>query len=416
MKKKKPTNYDIAVIGGGPAGMMAAGRAGELGASVVLIEKNLQLGLKLLMTGNGRCNLTNKITDQKILIEKYGQGGKFLYSSLNKFGVADVIDLFESRGLKTKIEKGECVFAETDKASDVLNVLIDYLKQSNVEVRTKSEVKDIIFENNKITKIILKNKQEIIAKNYIICTGGKSYPKTGSTGDGYNWLNNIGHTINDLRPSLTPVILREKFLKDLEGVSLTNVGIQLFKNNKKIDSCTGDLMFTANGLSGPAILDFSKQIGQALPGNLVLKIDLLPELDLVELDKKLQNKFTHDNKTLKNSLVEFLPKRMIAVVIKISQINPAKKVNMITKQERSNLVGLIKEFSLEIKDLAGYEKAMITGGGVSLSEINPQTMNSKIINNLYFAGEILDLDGPCGGFNLQVCWSTGYLAGQSAVK
>jgi len=408
--------YDIAVIGGGPAGMMAAGRAGELGASVVLVEKNTKLGLKFLMTGNGRCNLTNKISEQKILIDKYGPNGKFFYSSLNNFGITDVIEFFESRGLKTKIEKNGCVFPESNKSIDVLAVLIDYLIQSNVEIRANSEVAKIIVKDKKITKIILKNKQEIIAKNYIICTGGKSYPKTGSTGDGYNWLTQIGHTINALRPSLTPIILQEKFIKDLEGVSLTKVGVQLFKNNKKIDSCHGDVIFTANGLSGPVILDFSKQIGQALPGDLILKIDFLPELDPDELDKKLQVKFTQDNKTLKNSLVEFLPKRLVLVIINQAKIDSEKKVNLVTKQERKNLLKLIKEFCLEIKDLAGYENAMITSGGVSLFEINPQTMNSKIINNLYFAGELLDLDGPCGGFNLQICWSTGYLAGQSAVK
>ena len=416
MKNIKLMNYDIAVIGGGPAGMMAAGRAGELGASVVLIEKNTKLGVKLLMTGNGRCNLTNKIFDKKILIDKYGKNGKFLYSCLNKFGVAAVIDFFEFRGLKTKIEKDSCVFPVSDNSSDVLAVLVNYLKQSKVEVMTNTEVKDIVVKNKKIVKIRLKNKQKIIAKNYIICTGGKSYRQTGSIGDGYNWLAKIGHTINTLRPSLTPVILQENFIKDLEGVSLTNVTTQLFKNNKKIASCCGDLMFTANGLTGPSILDFSKQIGQALPGKLVLKIDLLPEFDINDLDKKLHLKFSQDNQALKNSLSEFFPKRLISVIINLAKFNPDKKVNIISKQERAVLVKIIKEFSLEIKSLAGYDKAMITGGGVNLSEIDPQTMKSKIIDNLYLAGEILDLDGPCGGFNLQVCWSTGYLAGQIAVE
>ncbi len=418
MKNIKSMNYDIAVIGGGPAGMTAAGRAGELGASVVLIEKNPKLGVKLLMTGHGRCNLTNKIPDQKTLIEKYGKNGKFLYSSFNKFGVDDVIDFFQSRGLTTKIENNGCVFPDSNKSYDVLNVLVDYLSDSNVEIKANSEVARIIVKDKKITKIVLKNKKEVIAKKYIICTGGKSYPATGSTGDGYNWLTNIGHTINTLRPSLTPVIVQEKFIKELEGVSLVNVTTKLFKDNKKIASCRGDLMFTANGLTGPSILDFSKQIGLSIlgPGDLVLKIDLLPKIDFNNLDKKLHLKFSQDNKALKNSLAEFFPKRLVSVIINLAKINPDKKVNIISKQERKILLNTIKGFSLKIKSLAGYDKAMITGGGVNLQEVDPRTMKSKLIDNLYFAGEILDLDGPCGGFNLQVCWSTGYLAGESVTN
>jgi predicted Rossmann fold flavoprotein len=415
MENNKIVNYDVAIIGGGPAGMMAAGRAGELGARVVLVEKNTKLGLKLLMTGNGRCNITNNL-DQKSLINKYGETGKFLYSALNKFGVEDVLEFFKSRGLKTKIEKSGRVFPDSNKAVDALAILIDYLMQSNVEIKANSEVDKIIIKDKKIDKIILKNKQEVIAKKYIICTGGKSYPVTGSSGDGYKWLEKMGHTINTLRPSLTPIILQEKFIKDIEGVSLSDVEIKLFKNKNKINSCRGDLMFTANGLSGPAILDFSKQVGLALSGELVLKIDLLPELDLNELDKKLHQKFSQDNKALKNSLAEFFPKRLISVIINLAKISPDKKVNIISKQERKVLIKIIKEFSLKIKNLAGYDKAMITGGGVNLREIDPKTMKSKIINNLYFAGEILDLDGPCGGFNLQVCWSTGYLAGESVTN
>jgi hypothetical protein len=412
--------YDVAVIGGGAAGMMAAGRAGELGAGVILLEKNTKLGVKLLITGNGRCNLTNKILDQKILIDKYGKNGKFLYSCFNKFGVEDVLAFFASYGLKTKTEKDNRVFPVSDRSSDVLQVLVNYLIDSNVEIRADSEVANIIVKNKKITKIVLHNNQEIIAKNYIICTGGKSYPQTGSTGDGYDWLKKIGHTINTLYPSLTPVILQDKFIKELEGLSLSNIKINLFKNNnaakgEKIDSCFGDIMFTSDGLSGPAILDFSKKISQALPGELVLKLDLLPEFDSAVLDKKLQQKFT-ENKILKNSLREILPKRLIPVLLELAQIELDKKVNLISRQERRDLIRLIKSFTLKIKSLAGYDKAMITGGGVDLREIDPQTMQSKIIDNLYFAGELIDLAGPCGGFNLQLCWSTGYLAGHVAGK
>ncbi len=405
-------NYDVAVIGGGPAGMMAAGRAGELGAGVVLLEKNSRLGVKLLITGNGRCNLSNKISDQKVLIDKYGKNGKFLYPAFNNFGVPETIDFFHSRGLKIKTEKSNRVFPLSDKSSDVLAVLSDYLKKGNVQVRTNAKVKNFIVKNKKIQKIILEDNNEIVAKNYIISTGGKSYPQTGSTGDGYKWLIKMGHTVNNLHPALAPVILAENFIKDLEGLSLTDKQIDLYKNNKKINSCAGDFIFTSFGLSGPAILNLSDKIAQSLPESLILKIDLLPELSKDSLDKKLQFEF-NGNKTLKNILQKFLPKRLIPVLIDLAQIDAGKKANLIAKAERRALINLIKDFTLQIKDLAGYDKAMLTGGGVSLSEIDPRTMKSKLVGNLYLAGELLDLHGPTGGFNLQICWSTGYLAGNN---
>jgi len=407
--------YDVAIIGGGPAGIMAAGRAGELGSRVVLIEKNKDLGVKLLISGKGRCNITNKIDGLKEIINKFGKNGKFLFSVFSKFGADETINFFESKGLKTKIERGGRVFPISDKSQDVFNVLINYLKKTDVHIKTNSKVRKIIKKGDRIEKIVLANHKEIIADNFIICTGGRSYPVTGSTGDGYRWAEKIGHTIIKPSPSLVPIIIEENYIKKLEGLSLKNVEISVYKDNKKINSRFGEAIFTGNGMSGPIILDMSKEIGKELPGQIRIQIDFKPALDFVKLDKRIQRDFQKNpNKLFRNSLDELLPQKLIPVIIKLSKIDPSKKVNSITKEERRKLLHLLKEFSLNIKELEGFKKAIITTGGIKLSEIDQKTMKSKLIDNLYFAGEILDLDGPTGGYNLQVCWSTGYIAGESA--
>jgi len=412
---KQKYYFNIAVIGGGPAGMIAAGRAGETGSRVVLIEKNKSLGVKLLITGKGRCNITNKADGLREMINKFGKNGKFLFSVFSRFGVDKVISFFESKGLKTKIERGDRVFPVSDRSQDVLTVLINYLKKSNVEMKTNSKIRKIVKKGNRIEKIVLANREEIIADNFIICTGGKSYPITGSTGDGYRWVKKIGHTIIRPSPSLTPVIVKESYIKELEGLSLKNVEISIYKNDKKINSRFGDAIFTANGMSGPIVLDMSKEINKELPNKIRMQIDFKPVLDFVKLDKRIQRDFKKgSNKLFKNSLDDLLPKKLIPIVIRLSKIDPGKKVNSITKEERKKLLHLLKEFSLEIKELEGFKKAIITTGGIKLSEVDQKTMKSKLIDNLYFAGEILDLDGPTGGYNLQVCWATGYIAGESA--
>jgi len=407
--------YDVAVIGGGPAGMIAAGRAGKLGSRVVLIEKNDSLGIKLLITGKGRCNITNKKDGLKEMINRFGKNGKFLFSPFSKFGADETIKFFESKGLKTKIERGGRVFPLSDKSRDVLNILINYLRKGNVNVVINSEVKKIIKKQNRIEKVVLKNNEEIIADNFIICTGGKSHPITGSTGDGYKWAKKLGHTVIDVSPSIVPIIVRERYMKDLEGLSLKNVEINIYKDNKKINSRFGEAIFTDNGMSGPIILDMSKEIGKELPGNIRIQIDFKPALDFVKLDKRIQRDFEKSSKKLfKNGLGELLPKKLIPVIVRLSEINPDKKVNSVTKEERRKLLHLLKEFSLEVKELESFKRAIITSGGIKLSEIHQKTMKSKLIDNLYFAGEILNLDGPTGGYNLQVCWATGYIAGESA--
>lgn len=412
---KQKYYFNIAVIGGGPAGMIAAGKASEMGSRVILIEKNKNLGVKLLITGKGRCNITNKADGLKEMINRFGKNGKFLFSAFSKFGVDEVISFFESRGLKTKIERGGRVFPVSDRSQDVLNVLINYLKKSNVEIKTNSKVKKIIKKGDRIEKIILANHEEIIADNFVICTGGKSYPITGSTGDGYKWVEKIGHTITRISPSLAPIVIKESYVKELEGLSLKNVEISVYKDDKKINSRFGDAIFTVNGMSGPIVLDMSKAISKELPGKVRMQIDFKPALDFIKLDKRIQRDFQKgSNKLFKNSLDGLLPKKLIPVIIRLSEIDPDKKVNSITKEERRKLLHLLKEFSLEIKELEGFKRAIITTGGIELNEVDQKTMKSKLIDNLYFAGEILDLDGPTGGYNLQVCWATGYVAGESA--
>lgn len=409
--------YDVAVIGSGPAGMMAAGRAGELGARVLLIEKNRKLGIKLLMTGNGRCNLTNSI-DSRGLVEKLGPNGKFLFSALSRYGMRETIGFFESRGVKTKTEAGGRVLPCSDSAQDVLAVLEKYLKESAVEIRKGAEVKKIVSQDCKIQEIILANGEVIMANNFIICTGGKSYPLSGSTGDAYKWLSRLGHEIVTPMPALVPVLLREGFFKELEGLGLKDVRISVMEGESKIASETGEVMFTADGMSGPAILNLSRAIARAgTEKALELHLELFPDLSFDGLDAQVRAGFDGaKNKSIANVLDKVLPRRLAGVVLFLAKIDHGRTINSITKQERRTLVGLIKGLTLKIRGLAGLERAMVTIGGVRLSEVDPKTMKSKIISNLYFAGEILDLDGPTGGYNLQICWSTGYVAGESASK
>ena len=412
------TIFDVVVIGGGPAGMMAGGRAGELGAKVLLLEKNAALGRKLLLTGKGRSNITKAEFNPRELLKKYGREGDFLLYPLSIFGVKETIDFFEKKGLKTKVERGKRIFPQSDRASDVLNILISYLKKGKVEIMTNSEVKKIIKKEKKIVKIILSGGREILAKNYIISTGGKSYPGTGSTGEGYQWAKELGHKVNKLRPALVPLRIKENWPKTAQGLSLKNVELTVFQNNKKQDSRFGELLFTHFGVSGPIVLDLSGKVGELLEkGEVKLVLDLKPALDFQTLDKRLQSDFSkYSQKLFKNSLSDLLPQKLIPIIVELPGINPEKKVNEITREERQKLVRLLKGLEMRVISLLGFETAIVTSGGVSLKEIDSKTMKSKLIENLFFAGEIIDLKGPTGGYNLQLCWSTGYLAGQSVAK
>lgn len=409
--------FDIIIIGGGPAGIMAGIRAGELGARVLLLEKNRELGRKLLLTGKGRCNITHAESDLRKLVEAYGKNGSFLFHALSVFGVKEIVDFFESRGLKTKIERGKRIFPITDNARDVLNVLLRELKRNKVDILTGCKIKRFEIQGNTIKKLILEDR-EVSAKQYILCAGGRSYPVTGSTGDGYRFAEKMGHSIIKPKPGLVPLRIKEKWIRKLQGLSLKNVEITAFQNNKKIASRFGECLFTHFGLSGPIILDISREIGDMLEkGKIRLSLDLKPALDFSILDERIQKDFKkYQSKVFKNSLGDLLPQKLIISIISLSGINPDKKVNLITKEERLKLVGLLKNISLTVEGSMGFDQAIVTRGGIDLNEIDHKTMKSRKIDNLFFAGEIINIDGPTGGYNLQLCWSTGYLAGESAAK
>ena len=413
--------YEIAVVGGGPAGMIAAGRAAELGANVILIEKNDVIGKKLLITGKGRCNFTHNEDDIRKFAENFGRNGRFLYGALTKFGVPEVINFFESRGVKGKVERGNRIFPEKGAARDVLNVLLRYLSKGKVDTLLDSEVSDIVLDHQghqKNFRTILHG-NEIITRKIILCTGGKSYPQTGSTGDGYVWAKKFGHSIIGPEPALNPVKTAEKWVKEVQGLSLKNVSLQLFQKGKKRDERFGEMLFTHFGISGPIVMDMSKNIGKLLKnkGKLQLVLDLKPALSFQKLDKRIQRDFQEfKGRMFKNALIKLLPSSMIELMVKLSGIDGEKKVDHLSREERNNLVHMFKELKLTPIELLGYKWSVVTSGGVALKEVDPNTMASRKIKNLYLAGEILDLDGPSGGYNLQECWSTGYLAGESAAR
>ncbi|MCX6766867.1 MAG: NAD(P)/FAD-dependent oxidoreductase [Candidatus Moranbacteria bacterium] len=420
--KNNREKFDVAVIGGGPAGMMAASRAAELGACVVLLEKNESLGKKLLITGKGRCNLTRDEVDLKELVSQFGQNGKFLFSSLAEFGPRDVMKFFEDAKLPVKTERGGRVFPVSNKSYDVLRVMEDYLKKNKVKIIFGSEIVGFESDGKKIKGVKLKHEKgkpgnrTISAEKFILCTGGKSYPLTGSTGDGYQWAKDLGHTIIAPVPALVPIKTKETWVKDVQGLSLKNVEIKLIQNDKIKDSRFGEMLFTHFGLSGPVVLDVSKEVGQlAANGEVAISIDLKPALSAEQLDTRLQRDFANNGKKdFVNYLPELLPQKMIATIIKLSGIDPRKKVSAVTGAERKKLVNLLKDLRLTADGTAGFDQAVITSGGVNLKEVNSKTMQSRIVDNLFFAGEILDVDGPTGGYNLQICWSTGYAAGTYA--
>lgn len=410
--------FDVAVIGGGPAGMMAAGRAAELGAQAVLIEKNPSLGRKLLITGKGRCNITQAEFDDRAFVKALGKNGKFLFSSLAVFGPKEAVEFFETRGLATKVERGGRVFPASDRAQDVLNVLLEYLKKNKVEIRTGAEVLGFASSPNRINSVKLAGGRGIVADNFIIAAGGKSYPATGSTGEGYGWAKNLGHKITETLPALTPIKIQEEWPKGLSGLSLKNVSINIYQNGKKQASRFGEMLFTHFGISGPIVLDASKKIGELLKnGEVEIQIDLKPALEFSKLDERIQRDFKANvKKDFLNYLPELLPQKLVPIFAGLSGIDPRKKISSITKEERKNLVKALKALKLTAEGAVGYEQAIVTSGGVSLREIDPKTMKSKIIDNLFFAGEIIDLDGPTGGYNLQISWSTGFAAGNYAGK
>lgn len=402
----------VVVIGGGPAGMLAAGTAGSRGLKVFLIEKNNILGRKLLITGKGRCNITNSVEDIGELIANIPVNGRFLYSAFHAFSNRDLLDFFRRLGLETKIERGGRVFPASDRSADVVRALRKFLEQNNVGV-VRGEAHRILLQDGAVAGVLLKDGRVILCRSVVVATGGLSYPQTGSTGDGYRFARECGHTVTALKPSLVPLEVKEKWVAELQGLTLKNVAIFIRdKDDKEVYRDFGEMLFTHFGVSGPLILSASSFVENVQENRYKLVIDLKPALSEEQLDKRLQRDFLkYANRYFVNSLIDLLPRKMIPVIVKLSGIPRDKPVNQISKRERRGLVYLLKNLTMEIAALRPIEEAIVTSGGVAVEEINPATMESKLVKGLFFAGEVIDVDGYTGGFNLQIAFSTGYVAG-----
>lgn len=413
---KKIEKYDVIVIGGGSSGLMAAGRAGQMGKKVLLLEKNPKLGEKLKITGGGRCNITNAEEDVHALLKNYGKCAPFLYSPFSQFGMKDTFSFFESRGLPLVVEARKRAFPETQKAFDVFKVLEKHLRDGHVTIKTSSPVVKIATEEGKI-RGVLAGGNEYQATSFIVATGGVSHPETGSTGDGFKWLKDLGHTIQNPTPDIVPLAVKDSWIKSLAGVSLSFMKITFYVQGVKQFSKTGKILFTHFGLSGPLILNSAKRVGDLLhKGDVIATIDAFPDTDHGVLEDRMIKLFdANKNKALKNVFKEIAPDgTSLAILSLVKNIDPDTKVHSITKEERKKLVNLLKALPVSIKGLMGYDRAVISDGGIDLKEIDMKTMRSKKIDNLFVTGDLLHIQRPSGGFSLQLCWTTGYIAGTNA--
>ena len=400
----------VIVIGAGPAGIMAAIHASKK-HNVTILDGNDRIGKKLFITGKGRCNVTNS-KDISEFFDYIPGNPHFLYSALYSYTNEDTMNFFENVGIKLKVERGGRVFPMSDKSSDIIKGLSIGLKESNVQVKLNSKVTNIIYDANKIVGVEINNSTKLYGDYFIIATGGASYPLTGSRGEGQKFAKKLGHTIIELKPSLVPIELNEPWLKDLMGLSLKNISLSILKNNKVLYKNQGEMLFTNYGISGPLVLSGSRYVKNE--GSYEASIDLKPSLNESELDKRIQKDFLkYQNKEFKNALDDLLPKKLIPLIINLSNIPLDKKVNVITKEERKKLLHILKDLRVKIKGLRPIEEAIVTAGGVNTLEIDPSTMKSKIISNLSFAGEVIDVDAFTGGYNVQIALSTGYIAGNS---
>lgn len=409
------TPTKVIVIGAGAAGMFCAGHCAMYGADVTIIEKNQRVGRKIMITGKGRCNITNNC-DAATFISNVPTNGKFLYSAINSFGTEDVINFFEGRGLPLKTERGNRVFPVSDKAVDVVDSLHDFVKEYNCKI-INDDVRSLVIENNTVKGVHTVNNKEYNCDKVIVATGGKSYPLTGSTGAGYIFARQAGHTIIPPKPSLVPIVSPDNFCKKLQGLALKNISLTVVSKKDKtvLYNDFGEMLFTHFGVSGPMVLSSSAHLANKRIDNYYISIDLKPALTQKQLDERVLRDFEiFINRDIQNSLGKLLPAKIIPVVIEKSGIPFETKCNSITKEQRHKLVEVIKNFTVNISGFRPIEEAIITSGGISTKEINPKTMQSKLCKGLYFAGEVIDVDAYTGGFNLQIAFSTGYLAGISS--
>lgn len=401
------------IIGAGAAGLIAGAESAKSGNQTVIIEKNSRPARKVMITGKGRCNVTNACFDMEELISNVPTNPRFLYSAFSSFMPYDAIALIEDMGVQTKIERGNRVFPVSDKAVDIVDALVKNATQSGAEI-VNGTVAAFEMENEKIKAVILDNGDKIEGDSFAICTGGKSYPLTGSTGDGYALAKSVGHTVTELNPSLIPLVCSNNFIPRLQGLSLKNIAIKVYDNGKEIYQDFGEMLFTHYGVSGPVVLSASSHMKKPREHSYKLSIDLKPALDEKTLDKRLQRDFLeNNNKDFINSLSALLPNKLIPVIVNLSGIEPSTKCNQITKEQRLAFAQLLKNLTLNVVDFRPIDEAIITSGGINVKEINPKTMQSKLVENLFFAGEVIDVDAYTGGFNLQIAFSTGYLCGQN---
>ena len=406
--------WDVIVVGGGPAGMIAAGRAGQLGRSVLLLEKNAGLGKKLLITGGGRCNITNNRPQVRAMLEKYKGSDQFLFSAFTQFGVAEALKFFNDRGLKTKEEAEGRVFPMTEKARSVWGALVSYMKAGGVRVRVNAAVVSVEIEpKTKRFVIKLKTGETLTARACILATGGMSRPETGSTGEGFKWLKKLGHTViaNDF--ALVPVALKDSWVKKLAGLTLNDIKLTVFQDGVKQSVKKGKLLFTHFGISGPTVLNLSKEIAEFLGyGEVVLMLDLFPTLEHGQVKQRLQELLTQEsNKKLKNSLSQLAPAALVVDLLKQAGINGEAPGHSVRSTDRVKIVTLLKAIPLHVKGLLGANKAVVSSGGVALKEVDFRTMESRLVPNLYIIGDLLNIDRPSGGYSLQLCWTTGFVAG-----
>ncbi len=409
-------SYEVVVIGGGPAGMMAAGRAAELGHSVLLLEKNQTLGKKLLITGGGRCHVTNNKPETRAMLAKYKKSDKFLFSAFSQFGVKETLEFFHKRGMATKEENEGRIFPVSDRAQSVWDVLTRYMKEGRVEIQTNAEVIALSIDKiNNFTIVKLKDKREITAKSCILATGGTSRPETGSTGEGFKWLKKLGHKVIENNVALVPVAIKDTWAKKLSGVTLRDIKLTTFQNGKKQEAQKGKLLFTHFGISGPTVLNMSKEIGELMKyGEVVIELDLFPALDQGALKRKLQELLVSEsNKKLKNTLGELIPSALVGPVLQLSNVDGETANHSVRSGDRVKLAALLKAIPLHVKGLLGKDKAVVSSGGVALEEVNFKTMQSRLVPNLYLVGDVLNIDRPSGGYSLQLCWTTGFVAGSN---